>query len=146
MPLLRVPRERIKDTNEYEIYARKTLGFKGDRANFYPAESEGQDLFVCGNPEGGIYTQFLACRYLKHPNNPLYDRADAKEFAHEIVLDVEIPYNVSTLMIDEGLLSDAKMASERGVRHGRALMQNNIYFINDYFRERCRDLDYNIIR
>ncbi len=45
-------------------------------------------------------------------------------------------------MIDEGLLADAQMVSQQGEEHGHRLMQDNIYFLNDYFKERCRDIDY----
>ncbi len=132
----------FKNTNEYVKFARKTLGFQGDKANFFPAEVEGSDLFVCANPKGGIYTQFDICSCFKHPDNPMYDAEDAKEYAHGVLLDAEVPYYVATLMIDEGLLADAQMVSQQGEEHGHKLMQDNIYFLNDYFRERCRDIDY----
>ncbi|MFR9640921.1 MAG: DUF3843 family protein [Rikenellaceae bacterium] len=132
----------FKNTNEYEKFARKTLGFQGDKANFFPAEVEGSDLFVCANPKGGIYTQFDICSCFKHTDNPMYNRKDAKEYAHVVLLDTEVPYYVATLMIDEGLLADAQMVSQQGEEHGHKLMQDNIYFLNDYFRGRCRDLDY----
>ncbi|MFR9546826.1 MAG: DUF3843 family protein [Rikenellaceae bacterium] len=132
----------FKNTNEYEKFARKTLGFQGDKANFFPAEVEGDDLFVCANPKGGIYTQFDICSCFKHTDNPMYNRKEAKEYAHVVLLDTEVPYYVATLMIDEGLLADAQMVSQLGEEHGHKLMQDNIYFLNDYFRGRCRDLDY----
>ncbi len=132
----------FKDTEEYEKFARKTLGLQGDSANFFPAEVEGDDLFVCANPKGGIYTQFDICSCLKHPDNPMYDPKEARESAHGVLLDAEVPYYVATLMIDEGLLADARMVSQIGVKHGHKLMQDNIYFLNDYFRGRCRELDY----
>ncbi|MFR9648214.1 MAG: DUF3843 family protein, partial [Rikenellaceae bacterium] len=112
------------------------------KANFFPAEVEGSDLFVCANPKGGIYTQFDICSCFKHTDNPMYNRKDAKEYAHVVLLDTEVPYYVATLMIDEGLLADAQMVSQQGEEHGHKLMQDNIYFLNDYFRGRCRDLDY----
>ncbi|MFI3277535.1 MAG: DUF3843 family protein, partial [Rikenellaceae bacterium] len=132
----------FKNTKEYEKFARKTLGFQGDKANFFPAEVEGSDLFVCANPKSGIYTQFDICSCFKHPDNPMYDTKDAKEYAHVVLLDTEVPYYVATLMIDEGLLADAQMVSQQGEEHGHKLMQDNVYFLNDYFRERCRDIDY----
>ncbi|MFI3314484.1 MAG: DUF3843 family protein [Rikenellaceae bacterium] len=132
----------FKNTNEYEKFAHNTLGFRGDKANFFPTEVEGDDMFVCANPNSGIYTQFNICSCFKHPDNPLYDKEDAEGYAHVMLLDAEIPYCVATLMIDEGLLADAQMVSTQGKKHGHKLMQDNIYFLNDYFRERCRDIDY----
>ncbi len=132
----------FENTAEYEEFARKRLGMQGDGNSLYPNEVKGRDLFICGNPEGGIYTQFDLCDCLKHRDNKLYNKAEAKEYAHGILLDREIPYFVATKMIDEGLLSDAKMVSEKGDKHGHALMQRNIHFLNDYFREGCRELDY----
>lgn len=130
----------FSDTDEYKDFMNDLfLNGDDDALAEVAKEHEGSDVFVYASPKNGIFTMFDSCTQLKSRKNPLYDNRIAKKEAHSLVLDTAIPYEISTMLIEKGMLADARMSSTKGVRYGRKLMQLNINFINDYFRKNCKE-------
>ena len=96
------------------------------------------------SPRNGLYVQTRLCECIKSPDNAFYDAKVAAQKALAFLLNPDvIPYDLSCMLQDKGMLPDAALNSLKGEAYGRKFLQQNAHFLTDYFFHRCREKDYN---
>lgn len=107
-----------------------------------PTLDKQEPVAIFPSPRGGIMslTGYVQC--IASPDNPYYDKEVANEYALKLMLDTNLmPYDLVSVLINDGLLPDAKLTSRESEEHGRKLLQDNIFFITDYFHMRYQGDD-----
>lgn len=99
---------------------------------------------LMAHPHTGIHLQTKLCECVKSPDNPYYDKEQAEENAVMFIVNPNvIPYELSCILQDQGMLPDACLNSLQGNIHGKEFIQKNAQFLTDYFHHRCREKDFN---
>ena len=89
--------------------------------------------------ENGKLTCCFRIECINHPQNPSYNRFQAKETALSLILTpLYCSQGMLTYMLERHLVPDAALVDFRGDDHGRALVQDNIDFLS-----RCMRRDIN---
>lgn len=74
-------------------------------------------------------------RMIKTPDNKLYDKEVADEQGIALLCGViRLPLELLKYLIENKLLPDVKLNSQRGEAHGRKLIQDNMWFIVRFFQ------------
>lgn len=90
------------------------------------AEDYPQAIFFEDN---GQLTMSPQAKCIKHPDNPYYDQAYAKENALSIVVHDTCSPGMLLYCLEHDLLPDALFNDIRGTEHGRQLAQENLEFV-----------------
>lgn len=72
----------------------------------------------------------------KDKKNPFYDKQRAKEEAFFVIFNGNVPSDISDIIVKENLLPDANISASQGKRFGKAIVQDNMGFLFDFFRTR----------
>ena len=96
---------------------------------------------LMANPHTGLHIQFKLCECIKSPDNPNYNKEEAEKNAIMFIPDI-IPYQLSCILQDEGMLPDAYLNSLQRKEYGQEFIRKNAHFLTDYFHYRCREKDF----
>ncbi|WP_277231801.1 DUF3843 family protein [Phocaeicola salanitronis] len=130
-------RQEMIDFLTHEMKYRTAEGLK------LPSIRAKHGLILMASPRTGLYIQTQLCECVKSPDNPFYDAKAAAQKAHSFLLSPDvIPYDLSCMLQDKGMLPDAMLNSLKGEEYGRKFLQQNAHFLTDYFFHRCREKDY----
>jgi len=98
---------------------------------------------LMANPHTGLHIQFKLCECIKSPDNPYYNKEEAEKNAIMFIVNPDvIPYQLSCILQDEGMLPDAYLNSLQGKEYGQEFIRKNAHFLTDYFHYRCREKDF----
>ena len=98
---------------------------------------------LMANPHTGLHIQFKLCECIKSPDNPNYNKEEAEKNAIMFIVNPNIiPYQLSCILQDEGMLPDAYLNSLQRKEYGQEFIRKNAHFLTDYFHHRCREKDF----
>ena len=98
---------------------------------------------LMANPHTGLHIQFKLCECIKSPDNPNYNKEEAEKNAIMFIVNPDIiPYQLSCILQDEGMLPDAYLNSLQRKEYGQEFIRKNAHFLTDYFHYRCREKDF----
>lgn len=131
-----------RNNKELETFLREKMEFQIKEEVKLP-KVEKPGVLIMATPQTGLHIQLKLIECICSPDNPAYNtkEAEAKAFLFFVNPDL-IPYELSCLLQDKGLLPDASLNSLYGQQHGKALLQNNAHFLTDYYFHRYREKDY----
>ena len=99
---------------------------------------ERRPLAIFIEPNGNMTTNFNP-ECIKHPNNKFYNQIEAREYGLGCFINPDTSSSeFAQYVIKNGLVPDAMLNDNRGMEHGRAIMQDNIEFLARCMR---RDID-----
>ncbi len=116
------------------------MGFKG--MDDFKVDFEENCMIMC-SPINGlmIVPDEAACVCVDY--NPFYDKAYAKENAHQFYLNVQlIDYREACDLHDQNLLPDAQLKSLKGDDYANQFLHKNGRYIIDYCFRKSREYDY----
>ncbi len=128
----------------------EAIGFLRDKMGYtirdglliHNLETKKGVLLMC-EPHTGLHIQNRLCECVKSPDNPYYDKAEAERNGILFIVDPSvIPYQLSCILQDEGMLPDACLNSLLGKDRGREIVRANGHFLTDYFFHQCREKDF----
>ena len=100
---------------------------------------------LMANPHTGLHIQFKLCECIKSPDNPNYNKEEAEKNAIMFIVNPDIiPYQLSCILQDEGMLPDAYLNNLQGKEYGQEFIRKNAHFLTDYFHYRCREKDFEL--
>ena len=100
---------------------------------------------LMANPHTGLHIQFKLCECIKSPDNPNYNKEEAEKNAIMFIVNPDIiPYQLSCILQDEGMLPDAYLNSLQRKEYGQEFIRKNAHFLTDYFHYRCREKDFDL--
>ena len=131
-----------RNKKELETFFREKMGYQIRTGMTFPEIGKSGALLMA-TPQTGLHIQLELIECICSPDNPAYNReeAEAQAFLFFVNPDV-IPYELSCLLQDKGLLPDACINSLHGQQHGKALLHNNACFLTDYYFHRYREKDF----
>ena len=98
---------------------------------------------LMANPHTGLHIQFKLCECIKSPDNPNYNKEEAEKNAIMFIVNPDIiPYQLSCILQDEGMLPDAYLNCLQRKEYGQEFIRKNAHFLTDYFHYRCREKDF----
>lgn len=98
---------------------------------------------LMANPHTSLHIQFKLCECIKSPDNPNYNKEEAEKNAIMFIVNPDIiPYQLSCILQDEGMLPDAYLNSLQRKEYGQEFIRKNAHFLTDYFHYRCREKDF----
>ena len=98
---------------------------------------------LMASPLTGLHIQMRHVNCICSPDNPFYDKEEAKKNAFMFVVNPDVvPYDMYCVLWDKGMLPDAALKSIDGYEHGRSLLHDNAAFFSDYFYHKCREKDF----
>lgn len=98
---------------------------------------------LMASPHTGIHVQMNLVEAVCFPENTAYDKEKAKtEAILYMVNPTVVPYDLSCVMQDLGMLPDASLNSLEGMEHGRDFVKRNARFLTDYFYHKYRERDF----
>ena len=98
---------------------------------------------LMANPHTGLHIQFKLCECIKSPDNRNYNKEEAEKNAIMFIVNPDIiPYQLSCILQDEGMLPDAYLNSLQRKEYGQEFIRKNAHFLTDYFHYRCREKDF----
>ena len=98
---------------------------------------------LMANSHTGLHIQFKLCECIKSPDNPNYNKEEAEKNAIMFIVNPNIiPYQLSCILQDEGMLPDAYLNSLQRKEYGQEFIRKNAHFLTDYFHYRCREKDF----
>ena len=98
---------------------------------------------LMADPHTGLHIQFKLCECIKSPDNPYYNKEEAEKNAIMFIVNPDIiPYQLSCILQDEGMLPDAYLNSLQRKEYGQEFIRKNAHFLTDYFHYRCREKDF----
>lgn len=102
-----------------------------------------EGVVIMASPYSGLHIQFRLCECIKSPGNPFYNREKAEENALALIANPDVmPYALSCVLQDKGMLPDACLNSLKGKEYGKEFLHKNAGFLTDYFHYRCREKDF----
>lgn len=102
-----------------------------------------EGVVIMASPYSGLHIQFRLCECIKSPGNPFYNREKAEENALALIANPDvIPYALSCVLQDKGMLPDACLNSLKGREYGKEFLHKHAGFITDYYHCQCRDKDF----
>ena len=70
----------------------------------------------------------------KDKDNPFYKKRIAKEDSLGVIADGNVPEDIAHIIAENKLLPDAEMSAQQGKRFGKAIVQDNMEYLFDFFR------------
>ena len=113
---------------EYERFLEEELKMpKGSKAPL-PEKTKNIILYIPSIEEGKLCTIMDCAEYVKHKNNPMYDKVKSK--SHFLISDIEqVPSEFIRYAIANNLMPDFALNSNSGYARGRQLAQDNLDFL-----------------
>ena len=113
---------------EYERFLEEELKMpKGSKAPL-PEKTKNIILYIPSIEEGKLCTIMDCAEYIKHKDNPMYDKEKSK--SHFLISDIEqVPGEFIRYAIANNLMPDFALNSNRGYARGRQLAQDNLDFL-----------------
>ncbi|MDR1973598.1 MAG: DUF3843 family protein [Bacteroidales bacterium] len=100
--------------------------------NFFKSK---MNLVLFTDVEEGTAILQDAARWIKSPDNKLYDKDEAEDGALSILVGLApAPLSLISYLVEKDLLPDAAINSLYGKEYGRQLVQNNKWFIVRFFQ------------
>lgn len=131
-----------RSNQEIEEFFTQKMDYHITEGISLPKLNSKNGLLLTASPHTGIHVQARLCECICSPDNPFYDKEQAKKSAVSFVLNPEvIPYDLSCALQDKGMLPDACLNSVKGEEYGRELLQKYSQFMTDYFFRRYREKD-----
>ena len=132
-----------RDQEEMADFMLNKMNYKlGNEVNLPEVGPSGALLMA--SPCTGIHVQVKLLEGVCFPENAAYDQEKAKtEAVLYMVNPTVIPYDLSCVMQDLGMLPDASLNSLEGMEHGRDFVRRNARFLTDYFYHKYRERDFN---
>ena len=107
-----------------------------------PNQQNASGFLLMASPHTGIHVNMTFCDCIASPNNTLYDPQQAKQKAIQLILNpYTIPYDLSCVLQDQGMLPDAYLNSTKGEEYGYEQAKKYGPFLTDYFFRQCREKD-----
>lgn len=130
---------------EITAFLSQRMGYKmGEGVQMPNIGNKGQGLLLTATPRTGIHIQAELLECIQSPDNPFYNEETAQKEAYMFILNPSmIPYELSCVLQDRGMLPDAILKSVKGDAYGRKFLQENSQFFTDYFHYKCREKDFN---
>lgn len=89
------------------------------------------------------YISIQAVRMHQISGQPNYNKEEAEKNAIMFIVNPDIiPYQLSCILQDEGMLPDAYLNSLQRKEYGQEFIRKNAHFLTDYFHYRCREKDF----
>lgn len=132
-----------RDQEEMADFMLNKMNYKlGNEVNLPEVGPSGALLMA--SPCTGIHVQVKLLEGVCFSENAAYDQEKAKtEAVLYMVNPTVIPYDLSCVMQDLGMLPDASLNSLEGKEHGRDFVKRNARFLTDYFYHKYRERDFN---
>ncbi len=116
----------LKDKADLEKFMGVSHNGKSDMAD--------EEMVLYINDIGGGEISHDAVPILKSPENTFYDKELAKEDGLSVICgNMQFGYDAIIAAIKGGMLTDASMLASQGEDIGRQLVQENIYFLADFY-------------
>lgn len=100
---------------------------KGSKAPL-PKKVKNITLYIPSIEEGKLCTITDCAEYIKHKNNPMYDKEKSKTNFFIANID-QVPGDLVRYIISNNLMPDFALKSTNGYDHGRKLTQDNLDFL-----------------
>lgn len=101
---------------------------------------------IIATPHTGLHIQYRLCECIKSPDNSFYNQEEAEKNAFMFIVSPDhVPYQVSCLLQDHGMLPDACFNGLKSKEYEKEFMQKNAHFLTDYFFYQCREKDFDIV-
>ena len=130
-PRSRLNKEKIfffETTDAYQRFLEEELKMqKGSKAPL-PEKTKNSILYIPSIEEGKLCTIMDCAEYIKHKDNPMYDREKAKTNFFIANID-QVPGEFVRYIISNNLMPDFALNSNRGYARGRQLAQDNLDFM-----------------
>ena len=123
----------FKDNAEFENFLTKDMGYGNITNEILPKTTDqSKGIIAFATPYCGLRVVFGMTPCVKVDDNPFYDKEYATEHASEFFFDDQnIPYEVSCLLNDNGMVPDASLQGE-GSEGLQPVFDANRQFIIDY--------------
>ena len=130
-PRSRLNKEKIfffETTDAYQRFLKEELKMpKGSKAPL-PEKTKNIILYIPSIEKGKLCTIMDCAEYIKHKNNPMYDKEKSKSCF--LISDIEqVPGEFIRYAIANNLMPDFALNSNRGYARGRQLAQDNLDFM-----------------
>ena len=130
-PRSRLNKEKIfffETTDAYQRFLEEELKMpKGSKAPL-PEKTKNIILYIPSIEEGKLCTIMDCAEYIKHKNNPMYDKEKSKSCF--LISDIEqVPGEFIHYAIANNLMPDFAPNSNQGYARGRQLAQDNLDFL-----------------
>ena len=118
----------FETTDAYQRFLEEELKMpKGSKAPL-PEKTKNIILYIPSIEEGKLCTIMDCAEYVKHKNNPMYNKEKSK--SHFLISDIEqVPGEFVRYAIANNLMPDFALNSNRGYARGRQLAQDNLDFL-----------------
>ena len=100
---------------------------KGSKAPL-PKKAKNIVLYIPSIEEGKLCTITDCAEYIKHKNNPMYDKEKSKTNFFIANID-QVPGDLVRYILSNNLMPDFALNSTKGHTHGRKLTQDNLDFL-----------------
>lgn len=120
-----------------EKFLSEKMGWGASEGGHLPQMKDFGDFVLFADPEKGLMVAHDIAAFIRHPDNPLYDKEAARRKAHRLVMEQGVcPIDLLKYLFAHGMLPDA--AYPTGA-NGLALMQSDWDFfarlyLQDYYR------------
>ena len=131
-----------KSQEETSDFLLNRMGYRMREKLEMPRINTENGAILMANPHTGLHIQFKLCECIKSPDNSYYNKEEAEKNAVMFIVNPDvIPYQLSCILQDEGMLPDAYLNSLQGKEYGKEFMHKNAHFLTDYFHYQCREKD-----
>lgn len=131
-----------KSQEETSDFLLNRMGYRMREKLEMPRTNTENGAILMANPHTGLHIQFKLCECIKSPDNSYYNKEEAEKNAVMFIVNPDvIPYQLSCILQDEGMLPDAYLNSLQGKEYGKEFMHKNAHFLTDYFHYQCREKD-----
>lgn len=130
---------------EVTDFLKQKMGYQTLEGVELPPMNTSKGIILMASPLSGLQIQVQLCECIKSYENPFYDQKIAEEEAISFMVSSNVvPYDLSCILQDKGMLPDASLKSLKGKEHAKEFIRKNAQFLTDYFFHRCREKDFNI--
>lgn len=122
------------------FYTQK-MGYKISPQVEFPEElSDSSYVALSATPKNGLYMQVELVDCINAPDNPSYDRQTAEKNALALICNPDVVcYEMSCIMQDKGMISDATLGTLSSKEDSQLFVRNNARFLTDYFFRNNRE-------
>ena len=124
----------FKDKAETERFLTEKMGYQFAQGVKLPEFKTERNIMLMASPKTGLTVQpgFLGC--LNTDRNPYFNKEEAAKNTLPVIARANaIPYDVICRMLDDGMLSEATYTGGDSPEADKALAQDNLKFIVDYY-------------
>lgn len=132
-----------RSKEEVTDFFKHKMGYQTMEGVEMPPMNTSKGIIIMASPQSGLHMQIQLCECIKSSENPFYDQKVAEEEAISFMVNPDvIPYDLSCILQDNGMLPDASLKSLKGKEHAKEFIRKNAQFLTDYFYHRCREKDF----